>query len=89
MDLWLFSEAKLRTKFDTIDISFGMYLWHMPFIILWLIIRKLFSEFYLSELLQISIFIIFIIVFSFTIFTFVEKPCRIKLEGYSEIKTGV
>lgn len=71
------------------DISFDMYLWHMPFIILWLIIRKLFSEFYLSELLQISIFIIFIIVFSFIIFTFVEKPCRIKLDGYSEIKTGV
>ncbi len=71
------------------DISFDMYLWHMPFIILYLIFKKLFSELYLSELLQISIFIILIIVFSFIIFTFVEKPCRIKLKAYSELKTGV
>ena len=68
------------------SISFEMYLWHMSFIILHLIFRDLFPNFFQSEILQMILFFIFLIIISFVIFNFVEKPITKKLSKLFEIK---
>ena len=60
------------------DMSFEMYLWHMPFITLYLIFCDIFPKNCLPEMLLLSLFIVFMVIFSFIVFTFVEKPINKK-----------
>lgn len=66
------------------NISFEIYLFHMPFIILYLIFCDLCPKMCISEMLQISIFIVLMIIISFIIFTFIEKPITRKLSNRFE-----
>lgn len=63
------------------NISFEMYLWHMPFITLYLIYCNFCSAVHLSEMFQIIFFVVFMIIFSFFIYNFVEKPITKKLSN--------
>ncbi len=72
-------------KWQTLGgISFEMYLWHMSFISLHHIFRSLIPNFAKSEILQMILFFVFLIFFSFIIFTFVEKPITTKLSNRFE-----
>lgn len=68
------------------DISFEMYLWHMPFIILYLIFNSFVLEIHDSEIFLINLFIVFMIIFSFFVYTFIEKPITRKLTNKFEKK---
>lgn len=71
------------------NISFEMYLFHMPFIILYLIVCNFFHKVCIPEMLQIIIFIVFTIIISFVIFNLIEKPVTKKLSNQFELNQSL